>query len=171
MRIFKAPAHALGQPCGCQPQSLFQSLQEKDVSRCSALLFCRHGEWYGQIEILSCRTKLCQWVCSLTICNLRTAFWITAWNCASRQKDRSSEVLHSNNKIVPREGGKVAPALSAVQTASRPSLPSRSPLPRPNWGICKPHRRRTVEPSSDALTASPHQIKREQVRTSEIWTI
>ena len=40
------------------------------------------------------------------------------------------------------------PALSAVQMASRPSWPSRSPLPRPSCGICKPRRRRTVDPAS-----------------------
>ena len=33
-----------------------------------------------------------------------------------------------------------------MQIASRPSQPSRSPLPRPIWGISIPFRRRTVQP-------------------------
>ena len=36
--------------------------------------------------------------------------------------------------------------LEVLQIASRPSRPSRSPLPRPIWGISIPLRRRTVQP-------------------------
>lgn len=46
--------------------------------------------------------------------------------------------------------GPCAPARNAVQMASRPSLPSSPPLPRPSCGISRPFRSLTLQPHTKA---------------------